>query len=178
VSCASVSDHETCHCDKYEPPEEPKRRATSSEYAPRTPGKQPICINWNRHTCTSTRCQYQHVCWECHQGHKDPCRAGSRRRGREGRGDRGAALSEEGPIGPTHLFTPDSSIGKPDQGLSHSPHTSQQNDSDMRHLVFTRDPANGSFVIEDITRHQPPPFRNAPQRLTLPYSCSTIQTFQ
>jgi hypothetical protein len=48
----------------------------------------------------------------------------------------------------------------------------------LRHESFTRDPADGSFVIEDIIRHQPPPFALPHSDLPLPYSWSTIQTFQ
>ncbi len=70
--CFSI-DHETEQCDEYSPPEEPAKRrpAPSSENYPRPQGKTPICVNWNRRSCTSSTCSFQHICLECHQRHKE-----------------------------------------------------------------------------------------------------------
>ena len=72
--CFSL-EHETRKCEEYEPPEEPKRKAqegdTSSRNRGGTSGRMPICVNWNRSSCTSTTCSYQHICLECHARHKE-----------------------------------------------------------------------------------------------------------
>jgi hypothetical protein len=74
--CLSL-DHATTACDEYEAPDEsragnqtparPQKQRASGN--PR--GKQPICINWNRSSCTSATCDYQHICLECHQRHRE-----------------------------------------------------------------------------------------------------------
>jgi len=66
--CFSV-DHETQQCDEYEPPEEPtKRKAEATSYSR---DRTPICRNWNRQSCTSATCRFEHICLECHRNHKE-----------------------------------------------------------------------------------------------------------
>ncbi len=74
--CFSL-DHTTTACEDYEATEEfqsqsrqasragrPKDRASLSQ-------RRPICINWNRYSCTSSTCEYLHICLECHQRHHE-----------------------------------------------------------------------------------------------------------
>lgn len=68
--CFSL-DHETPQCDEYEPPEEPTKRKQPNTDSSRAPGRHPICINWNRQSCNSSTCTFQHICLECHQRHKE-----------------------------------------------------------------------------------------------------------
>ena len=74
--CLSI-DYPTTACGDYEGVEgnsisrssaatQPQKHRTN--YNQRS--RQPICINWNKFSCTSTTCEYQHICLECHQRHK------------------------------------------------------------------------------------------------------------
>ena len=72
--CFSV-DHESQNCEEYVPPDEPpKKKPAISEQpyrAPYSTDRRPICINWNRRSCSSSTCNYQHICIECHQRHRE-----------------------------------------------------------------------------------------------------------
>lgn len=73
--CFSI-DHETQQCEDYvqSPTEQAKKRGQAAEQSPRPKaevGKAPICINWNRRSCQSPTCTFQHICLECHQRHRE-----------------------------------------------------------------------------------------------------------
>ena len=69
--CMSV-DHATKACMDYDSPDEDKPKSAHSQKQRSTArGKTPICINWNRSSCKSPTCEYQHICLECHRGHKE-----------------------------------------------------------------------------------------------------------
>ena len=69
-------DHPTTACDDYEEVEGNSISRSSTATHPQKQrthnnqqSRQPICINWNKLSCTSTTCKYQHICLECHQRH-------------------------------------------------------------------------------------------------------------
>ena len=66
--CFSV-DHVTSQCMEYDSPEAPIKRKVESQSQGH--GRTPICKNWNRQSCTSSTCTFQHICLECHQRHKE-----------------------------------------------------------------------------------------------------------
>lgn len=84
--CLSI-DHTTKSCVDYEAPEEEKGpkspkggRTSKPRSGSSSRGRNPICINWNRTSCTSATCEYQHICLDCHQHHRErDCPTGGRR---------------------------------------------------------------------------------------------------
>ena len=55
--CFSL-EHATENCDEYEPLEDPPKRRGTADFhtSPMSSRKPQICINWNRHSCTSSTC--------------------------------------------------------------------------------------------------------------------------
>ena len=69
--CLSM-DHATKECEDYEPPEDKARKQQRVRPRPLPTQREapPICINWNRASCSSPSCSYQHICLECHLQHR------------------------------------------------------------------------------------------------------------